>query len=253
MIDFKSDGHVHTRLCHHARGEMEEYVLAAIARGLDELIFLEHLEKGVNYIESTWLSEDDFAYYHREGRRLKEKYQAKIKVGVGIEVGYNPRRQEEILDFLNRYPWDRIGISYHFYEIGGKHYNFVSRKEYNTLAFGAVGVDKVISHYLAGLLDAVNLLPGTVLCHLDAVLRYHPEVCFGREHELIINEIFRAMLSKGMALEINTSGIALRGQPFPAANFIRVAMAMGIPLVAGSDAHRPDDVGRYFSRIAEFC
>ena len=24
------DGHVHTKLCHHARGEMEEYVLAAI-------------------------------------------------------------------------------------------------------------------------------------------------------------------------------------------------------------------------------
>jgi len=69
QIDTSIDGHVHTKLCHHARGEMEEYVLAAIGKGLRKLIFLEHLEVGVNYFESTWLTEEDFNYYHDEGKR----------------------------------------------------------------------------------------------------------------------------------------------------------------------------------------
>lgn len=253
MIDLKIDGHVHTSLCHHARGEMEEYVIAAIDRGLDELIFLEHLERGINYIESTWLTDDDFAYYYHEGCRLKKKYKGKIDVGIGVEVGYNPGRQLELLDFLSRYTWDRVGISYHFYEIDGKHYNFVSRKDYNIIALGAVGVEKVITHYLAGLREAIDLLPGTVLCHLDAVLRYHPDVWFDVGHVAQIKDIFKAMLISKMALEINTSGIPLRGQPFPAFGYIRDAVAMGIPLVVGSDAHCSDDVGRCFSELIELC
>ena len=55
-------------------GEMEEYVVAAIAKGLEELVFLEHLECGIRYREATWLSEEDFAAYHREGQRLQQVY-----------------------------------------------------------------------------------------------------------------------------------------------------------------------------------
>ena len=86
-IDVKTDGHVHTRLCHHASGEMEEYVQAAIARGLEKIIFLEHLEMGIRYFESTWLSEEDFAYYFKEGERLREKYRGAVEIGLGVEVG----------------------------------------------------------------------------------------------------------------------------------------------------------------------
>ena len=46
---------------------MEEYVTRAIAIGLQELVFLEHMEAGVHYFESTWLTEEDF-------ETLKEQY-----------------------------------------------------------------------------------------------------------------------------------------------------------------------------------
>ena len=126
MIDTTIDGHVHTKLCHHARGEMEDYVQAAIKRGLGKLVFLEHLEVGINYFESTWLTEDDFIYYHEEGRRLQEKYQGSLEIGLGIEVGYNPRYLEEIQRRLALHSWDRIGISYHFLETDSVHLNLVS-------------------------------------------------------------------------------------------------------------------------------
>jgi histidinol-phosphatase (PHP family) len=252
LIDTATDGHVHTFLCHHARGTMENYVEAALDRKLRKIIFLEHMEAGVSYFESTWLDVADFEFYRSEGRRLQEKYQGRIQIGLGVEVGYNPRRREDLVAFLARHRWDRIGISYHFLEVGGRHYNVVSKRRENLVALAEVGIEKVVSDYFAGLLEAVNSLPGTVLCHLDAVLRHHPQVCFGQTHRRQIDEIFAAMRRRGMALEVNTSGIPLRGQPFPAVPLLQQAVALGIPLAAGSDAHRPQDVGRQFEQLPRF-
>jgi len=249
LINPKSDGHVHTRLCHHATGEMEEYVVAAIGKGLDELIFLEHLECGIRYREDTWLSEEDFVAYHREGQRLQQVYGDRLRIGLGVEVGYNPKQVPAILEFLKRYNWDRVGLSFHYYEIKDRHYNVVSRRKANLEPLGKQGVERVISDYFATLLEAVEVLPGTVLCHLDAVLRHHPEVHFTEAHQRQIREIFQAMCLKGMALEVNTSGFSHRGEQYPVRSLIDEAVALGVPLVAGSDAHRPSEVGRFFERL----
>jgi len=249
LINPKSDGHVHTRLCHHATGEMEEYVVAAIGKGLEELVFLEHLEYGIRYPEATWLSAEDFAAYHREGQRLQQVYGDRLRIGLGVEVGYNPKQAPEILGFLQRHPWARIGISFHYYEINGRHYNVVSRRKANLEPLSRHGVERVISDYFATLLEAVFTLPGTVLCHLDAVLRHHPEVHFTAAHQRQISEIFQAMRHKGMALEVNTSGFSHRGEQYPARAILEEAVGLGLPLVAGSDAHRPSEVGRHFERL----
>ena len=121
FIDTTVDGHVHTRLCHHARGEMEDYVVSAIDRGLQKIVFLEHLEVGINYFESTWLTDADFDYYHAEGKRLQDKYKDTIAIGLGVEVGYNPGNLKQIRQKLARHAWDRIGISYHFFETNSRH------------------------------------------------------------------------------------------------------------------------------------
>jgi len=249
-INTTSDGHVHTRFCHHARGEMEEYVVAAMAAGLAELIFLEHLECGINYPESTWLSAEDFQRYHAEGRRLRERYAGRIRIGLGVEVGYNPRALPELLAFLNRHQWDRIGVSFHYYEIDGRHYNVVSRRQANLQPLAAHGLDRVIDDYFVTLRHAVLSLPGTVVCHLDAVLRHHPAIRFLPRHRELIREVLVAMRQKNMALEVNTAGIAQRGEPYPARWIIDEAVALGIPLTAGSDAHRPEEVGRSFHCLA---
>ena len=81
-IDLKKDNHVHTRLCNHASGEMEEYVLAAIDRGLTSITFLEHLEEEIHYFERTWLTKDNFTCYFREGERLRKKHQGQIREGA---------------------------------------------------------------------------------------------------------------------------------------------------------------------------
>ncbi|MDF1576980.1 MAG: histidinol-phosphatase [Desulfurivibrionaceae bacterium] len=249
-LDLKTDGHVHTTLCRHASGSMEEYVKAAIQRGLERLFFLEHLEVGINYFERTWLNPGDFDRYFAEGNRLREKYGDKLFIGLGVETGYNPERHREILEKLAEYPWDRIAVSYHFMRIGDRHYNLVSRKPYNLEVLGRAGVAKVVSAYFDTLLEAVRTVPAQVVCHLDAVLRYHPQIRLERGHYLRIEMILAAMVERGMALEVNVSGCRMRGAPFPALDIIEAAVRRDIPLAVGSDAHRPEDVGQ-FGMLAE--
>lgn len=251
MLDLTTDGHVHTSLCRHAVGEMDDYVRIGKMRGLKKLFFLEHLELGINYFERTWLTEADFDEYFRRGRELKEKYRGILPVGLGVEVGYNPQRRNELQAALAAREWERIGISYHFMAVAGRHYNLVSRRRENLEALSKLGVANVLSDYFATLMEAVENLPGHFVCHLDAAMRHHPEVRLENNHYRQIEEILAAMASRGMALEINASGLARRGQPYPAQEIIAEAVRRGIPLTAGSDSHRPEDVGE-FAELARF-
>ena len=247
-----SDGHVHTKYCHHARGEMEEYVKEAVSKGLQEIVFLEHMEAGVHYFESTWLTEKDFDRYFKEGKQLREKYQQDIRVLLGVEVGYSPTHKEELLQRLEKREWDRIGVSYHFmaHPDGDYHLNLLSRKERNIRAIERVGCKVVLENYFTTLNEAVEVLPGTVLCHLDAALRFHPDTVISQEHLEQVKTILKSVKKKGMALELNTSGFTIRGTPFPSPFIVKEAMAMDIPILPGSDAHRPEDVGRHFDKLA---
>lgn len=249
IIDITTDGHVHTRLCLHAVGEMEDYVEAALKAGLGRIIFLEHYETGICYFERTWLTDDDFAFYHEEGRRLAARYQGRIDVGVGVEVGANPERFEETIDFLRRYRWHRIGLSYHYVRHGDVFVNVVSRRKINLELMEKIGFATVADAYFDGLKQAIEVIPANVVCHLDAVLRHCSNFSLADRHVAALRTILASMEKRKIALEVNTSGYALRNQPFPAPWIVREAMDMGVSLVAGSDAHRPEDVGRFFERL----
>lgn len=206
----------------------------------------------MHYFESTWLTEDDFDLYFCIGRELQQKYHDQIRVSLGVEVGYSPSHTDELLEKLSRRKWDRIGVSYHFMEHpkkGEYHLNLLSRKIESREAIAKVGCDYVFTNYLSTLTEAVKVLPGTVLCHLDAALRHQPGCTLDQRYMKQIRELLQAVQQKGMALEINTAGFGKRGTPYPAPFIIEEAVKLDIPLVPGSDAHRPQDVGRDFNKL----
>ena len=251
-IDTSADGHVHTFLCRHAVGSMEDYVRAAVARGLACLTFLEHLEVGIRYPYRSWLEEEDFDQYFTEGRRLQRAYQGRIDIRLGVEMGYNPEAVAVLRAKLRQYPWDRVGLSCHFFRHGERHLNLLSRNPESLGELTRIGMATVLRHYFAMLTDAVYQLDATVLCHLDAALRHMPDLHFSTQHNEQIEALLQAVRERGMALEINTSGFDYRGNPFPADWIITRALELGITLAAGSDAHRPEDVGRYFDRLPAY-
>ena len=250
-VDLTTDHHVHTHLCNHAAGELEEYVLAAIDKKLNTLIFLEHLETDISYFERTWLTEKDFEYFFKEGSRLKKKYAGRITIKLGAEVGFNPRAVEKIYSSISTYPFEYTGLSYHYYNNGTQHLNMVSRRPENMTALSTIGTDKVISEYLEGLIQGVQLLDCNLLCHLDAAMRHQPGIRFEQSHWKQIDQLLALVRAKEMSLEVNTSGYPLRNEPYPSLPFLQKAVDLGIHLAAGSDAHRPDQVGRHFDRLPE--
>nr|WP_320011722.1 histidinol-phosphatase [uncultured Desulfobulbus sp.] len=252
LIDTRFDGHIHTRLCNHAEGEMEEYVQAAINRGLRTMCFLEHLETKINYQPSCWLEDETFVTYFAEGARLKELYRDQIEIRLGVEMGFNPLAVEVIQQRLQRFPIERIGLSCHFHLHAGRHLNLLSRRRQSLDILEELGAEDVLTTYLNTLTQAVATVDCDVLCHLDAALRHLPGITFTQEHKEQIGLLLDTLKRKNRALEINTSGFDYRGSAFPAPWIITEALKREIPLQAGSDAHRPQDVGRYFQELPEY-
>lgn len=246
------DSHIHTRLCGHAVGEMEEYVQAAICKGLKKIIFLEHMEEGIRHVHGkTWLSPDDFDAYFVEGQRLQAAYEKEIVIGLGVECGYNPEFCDILQSRLGERRWDQIGISCHFLEIDGMddHLNMFSSKESSIQLAREVGAEAILDRYFTTLIEAVHSLPGSMLCHLDGALRYLPEISLTESHYFLIDTLLQAVSAKGMAVEINGSGFAIRREQFPNRRILTMAQSYKIPFIFGSDAHKPADVGRYFNLI----
>ena len=252
LVDTSRDGHVHTFLCRHAIGTMEEYVQAGLDKGLRSLTFLEHMEAEILYPHRSWLEELDFDFYFEEGQRLREAYQGQIEIGLGVEVGYNPGALDTLRTKLGQYSWDSVGLSCHFFRHGDRHYNLLSNRRDSLQKFADLGVDAVLHSYFAMLIEGVQNLDCTVLCHLDAGLRHMPGILFNEEHRAQILTLLKAVHERGMALEVNASGFDYRGNPFPADWIITKALEIGIPLSPGSDAHRPEEVGRHFDRLPAY-
>ncbi len=253
MTDITIDRHVHTKLCRHASGEMEEFVLAAIQHDLDGIIFLEHMEEGIHNAERTWLTEEDFDYYFSEGRRLQEKYKDQLYIGLGVECGYNPDSSQALTTRLRKRTWDEIGISCHFIKPAGckGHLNLFSRKEHTLEKVKKYDPELLLNIYFDTLLETVTVLPGTKLCHLDGALRFLPGVQLTNTHLEKIKQLLLTVKERKMTLEINSSGIAIRGEQFPALPVLEMAISLRIPLVLGSDAHKPEELGRYFGQLKE--
>ncbi len=247
-----SDSHVHTRLCGHAEGEMEEYVLAAIEAGLDELIFLEHMEEGIDDRKRTWLVAEEFAYYFREGERLQKEYGRRLQIGLGVECGYNPECRDTLRARLLAHPWAQIGISCHFLrpEPGHDHLNLFSRHPDTLRRARQYGPTRLLSQYFHTLTEGVESLPASKVCHLDAALRFLPEIRLEEEHYGQIATLLRLMRKKGVALEVNTSGLHIRGEIFPNRRILAMARELSLELLFGSDAHHPRDVAGHFSAMA---
>ena len=76
---------------------------------------------------------------------------------------------------------------------GEYHLNLLSRKSENIAAIEKTGCRLVIQNYLTTLVEAIEVLPGTILCHLDAALRHLPAARIDEEYLPQIKEVLQAV------------------------------------------------------------
>ena len=181
-------------------------------------------------------------------RRLAEEYEGKLAIRTGIELGLMLREQTELERLEAELPVDFILGSCHFtdgYDI------------YDRAYYAGKTEKEAYFRYLESTLERIRVFDCfDSLAHLDCILRYGPEKNrnFRPEDYMdIIDEILKVLIEKGKALECNTAGYKYGlGHPNPHEAILKRYHELGGELLTiGSDAHRPEEVGKEFARAAE--
>lgn len=239
MIDY----HVHTSLCNHATGTMEQYVQAAVARGLTTICFLDHLTLQPSGQHNA-MHPRDLPLYVDAARRLSRQYRDQISVRVGLEIDFSPDHVDQCIEIVNTFDLDVVGGSVHY--LDGE--DVVSRQ--SAWGRGEISADVIYPRYLETLRSMLDHDYFDVVCHLDLPKKYnqHPSPTALKGFGTILEKI----REKGVAVELNTSGFDYPVKAaFPSPELLGLCAQLNIPVVTSSDAHAPDAVGRYFDRATQ--
>ena len=236
------DYHMHLRDEHeelaHRASAVEPFVTAARLAGVDEIGFTEH----VYYFEQTrrlWT-----VPYHLErcGHDLDDYVTAVsdakargLPVKLGLEVDYEPGREDETIAFLEPYTWDFLLGSVHFVDglaVDGGPPRLID----------AVGVEGAWHRYFDVLADAARSGVFDVLSHPDLV-----KIFGDRVPTFDYGPVADAIAEGGVAVEVSTAGLRKPvGELYPDGAFLRACHDRAVPITTASDAHVPQLVGRDF-------
>ncbi|HBC93419.1 MAG TPA: histidinol-phosphatase [Pelotomaculum sp.] len=232
------DYHLHTNLCGHASGRLEDYLDQAVRKGIKEVGFSDHfplyfLAPGET-IPDYAMSENQLPLYVelvKQGAGVSP-----IKVKLGIEVDYVPGFEKKLASKLAACPFDYITGSVHFID-GWGFDNPAEIGEYSKRELGTVYEQyfKLVQRAaLTGLFD--------VMAHPDLIKKFgfRPE----RDLSPLYEETARAFKKAGVCVEVNSAGLRYPAlEIYPAPSLLAIFYRHGIPVTLGSDAHAPDQVG----------
>jgi histidinol-phosphatase (PHP family) len=259
------DYHTHNRRCGHAFGEIEDYIKAAIDKNLEEIGISDHFPLGaviddpeiLELLKKASMDVEEFPRYIKEIKGLKEKYKNKINIRLSTEVTfYTPgralSRQKEVLKpFIDDMDY-LIGaihdIKWHESPVIPIYEGSNVLREY--------GENKIILEYVNKLSRLVDTNFFDVIAHFDfyriLIPPNNPKYSQYIWQKLL--DLLDKIKNKDMAVEINTSGFLKGiGSQHPDDEIIKEMIQRDIPLLLGSDAHRPDHVGYMFEEIIEIA
>ncbi len=238
MIDY----HLHTARCCHATGTLEEYIAEAEKKCLDEVGFADHFPLGLLDYEprkQVTMLPDELEIYINQVNALKN-LNSKISIKLGIEIDYLPGAEEKINQLLDKFKFDYVIGSIHF--IGDWDFTHpVYRDDYKHKDLEGIYrqyYELVSQACKSGLFDIIG--------HIDVVKKfgYRPASNF----DSIRLALAKLLRETDTCLELNTAGKdAPVGEFYPDREFLALCNAEGVNITLGSDAHAPDQVGRYFA------
>ncbi|MHA2087246.1 MAG: histidinol-phosphatase, partial [Promethearchaeota archaeon] len=254
------DYHTHNNRCGHALGEIEDYVKAAIGMNFSEIGISDHFPLGViiddpkleEIIKRASMEVEEFPSYMEEIKFLKKKYENKIKVRLSTEINFaTPGRpltkQKKFLKpFMEDF--DYLVGAIHDVKWHESPIIIIAPGE-GSEAIRKYGNEKITLEYVEKLIKLVNTSFFDVIAHFDnhRVLFQPKEPHYSEKTWERVLDLLDLVKNKAMAIEINTSGVLkdLTSQ-FPSDEIIKEIIQRDIPLVLGSDAHRPRYVGYMF-------
>lgn len=259
----KADYHVHTEFSDDSDYKMEEVVKDAIALGLKEICFTDHVDYG---IKNDWDDKGNIRYrkgipgepenmpmlnvnyplYYKTYQELKSKYQDQISLKLGMEFGMQKHTIERYEKLFTKYPFDFIILSVH--EIEDKEFwnqdfqKGKSQKEYN-------------ERYYEELLYLVeNYHNYSILGHMDLITRYDKAGIYPFENSRpLLTKILKTVISDGKGIEVNTSSHRYGLSDLtPSREILKLYRELGGTIITiGSDSHLKKHLGAYIEETKE--
>ena len=236
---YKTDYHIHTNYS-DGRSAPEDYIATAIAAGLSELGFSEHLTL-FKELEDWNMNPDKLDTYINHIEKLR-KDTKNIKIKTGLEVDFFEGKEEELRIYLSSLPLD--------YVIGSVHYLGEKTVDFGPEFYEGKNIDKLYASYFdsvcaassSGLFDIIGH------CDLIRIYGYKPSADIGH----LYRSMARVMKNNDVVFEVNTNG---RNRPiadfYPDRKFLGIFREENVPVCVNSDAHMPARVGQYFDETYE--
>jgi histidinol-phosphatase (PHP family) len=247
------DYHIHTKLCCHAEGEMEEYVKYAIKIGMEEMGFSDHIPWEYlpeNLPRQTWgMSENQLDSYFSEINRLQKVYSDKICIKAGMELDYLAWNEEKVLEFIDKqkYRLDYIIGSVHMIEspkVGIWAVDYDELKE----NYQKIGIDEVYNQYFDHITELVKTKSYNIIGHLDLVKKYGYRPSNKTLYLKKITKLLSLIKENGYSIECSTAGLRKQvAEIYPEPDILKIAIQKGVPITLNSDSHKPTEIGFNFS------
>lgn len=233
------DSHMHTPLCKHAVGTPEQYVQAARDAGLLGIVMTDHSPMPAWFDAEVRMELGQLPFYHA----MLEKVRAEagnFYVGIGLEADFHPGTEYFVRRLRGQYDYDYLIGSVHY--IGAWPFDnprYLAEFEERDLA-------EIYREYFKLVVQAARSGLFHSIGHLDLpkVMGFRPSGGYAE----LAEEALQVIAGEGLALDVNTAGWRKKAaEQYPAAQLLARAHELQIPVVLGSDAHRPEDVGHRFA------
>jgi len=231
------DYHLHTRYSKDSRSDVFDVCEAALAAGLSDLCFTEHLD-----FDRSDAGYGFFQYgpYCESLDAARARYAGRLTIHTGVEFDFRRAYGREVGDVLAGMPLDyRIG-SVHI--VLGRHLHRLNKDPSQ-----ASDPRALQDAYLTEVLALAESGWCHALGHFDYLYKQLPTV-FGAWRDAWywdrVDEILRTCVARGVALEVNAHHVEDIGMGLAAdaAILTRYRALGGRLLTAGSDAHTPQGV-----------
>lgn len=189
------DQHIHTSYSRDSKASIDEYYRIASEMGCKYFVTTDHLEFMSVYDNQDWTV--DYDSLLKDLERLHKVYPSVIPL-KGVEIGYRKDQLDRILNTVKNGNYDLINLSIH--DNGEIDYYLV--EEYKKR-----GIDEVLKIYFENMIDGlVTMDDFDVLSHFD--YGFKTALLIDRnikisEYEDYIKKIFKLLIEKQKALEIN--------------------------------------------------
>lgn len=222
-----ADYHVHV-LSHgeysFSREWLNSYIDQACSQGIKEIGFSEHDEFFCGF---------DLGIY----QSMKYERQSDIELRLGIEVDYIPGLENKLIKLTAKPELDYTIGSVHF--IDGWAFDHPDYRH----EFGKRDIDEIYARYTEILISMVETGLFDIVGHLDLVKIWgnRPR---RKNPAYYMEPVLNAIQKSDMAVEINSAGLRKPvAEIYPAVDLVEMMFARNIPIVFGSDAHNPEQVG----------